>query len=730
MLIHQVTENRITALLQKMTLREKIGQLNQLGGSPVGGFQVTPEEAEDLFRTGRITKEQYEAICNGALADANEDAVRRGEVGAFLGVQGRKYTNRLQKIAVEESRLGIPLLFGLDVIHGHRTVFPAPIGEACAWDLDTYRESAAIAAKEAREDGINWTFAPMLDIARDPRWGRVMESPGEDTYLAARYAEAKVKGFQGDDLSDPHRVAACAKHFVAYGQAEGGRDYDDVDISEAKLREVFLPSFEAAIEAGVGTIMPAFNNLSGVPCTANPWLLDTYLRKEMGFGGFCISDAHAVKQVLFHSTARNEADAAVRSILAGCDMDMGSEHYIHYLEQAVLDGTVPMDVIDESVRRVLRIKFALGLFEHPYTEEPLNSSILAPEHRKAARNCAKQSMVLLKNDGILPLDQKEEVLVVGYFADRGDQMLGSWVISGHGEDSVTLLDALESRGVSYTFVPCIRNDLTLDLPMLEDALQTSSAKTVIAIVGETRENVGEASSKLSLDLEGEQDAALWRIAASGKRLVTLLFNGRPMTVNDALSLSNAMLETWQGGVEAGNAICDILYGDYNPTGRLTVTFPNHVAQCPIYYNHLKIGRPYSESKWSSKYIDGETAPLFPFGYGLSYTAYAYDNLHLKADNDVLTVSVDVTNTGAVWGEETVQVYTECRFGLRARPVRELKGWVKLSLAPGETKTATVQIPRKALGYYDSKCHFITDPNIYRVWAGHDSTCTLQGEIEF
>ncbi len=731
MLKNKETEQRITDLLARMTLREKIGQLNQLGGSPVGGFGVTAEEAKGLFEAGNITKEQYDAIRNGGMADANEDAVRRGEVGAFLSVAGREYTNRLQRIAVEESRLGIPLLFGLDVIHGHRTVFPSPIAEACTWNTDTFEESAHIAAREAREDGINWTFTPMLDIARDPRWGRIVESPGEDTYLAARYTTAKIKGFQGEDMRMPDRICACAKHFVAYGQGEGGRDYNTVDMSEAKLRDVYLPPFEAAIEAGVGTIMPAFNDLSGVPCTSNKWLLDTYLRGERGFEGFCISDAHAVKQVRFAGTARDERDAAVQSVSAGCDMDMGCEHYIQHLEGAVADGILSEAVIDEAVRRVLRIKFALGLFEHPYVETPVSPSVLSAPHRAAARDAARRSVVLLKNDGVLPLDKREKLLVVGYFADRGDEMLGSWVISGQGKDSVTLKDAFATREADYTFVPCVREDMTVDLNMLDEALTATDVSVVLAMVGEKRDNVGEACSKAHLDLEGEQSEMLAHIHASGKTLVTLLFNGRPMTVAKEAELSNAVVETWQLGVEAGNAIADVLFGDYNPSGRLTVTFPYHVGQCPTYYNHPRIGRPYSaQSKWSSKYIDDETAPLYPFGYGLSYTTYTYGNLSLCVEGDTLAVSVDVTNTGDVRGEETVQIYTQCRFGRRVRPVKELKGWAKVTLDAGETKTVTVRITRATLGYYDAQCNFVTEPNTYFVWAAHDSACGVQGEIEF
>ncbi len=724
-------EQRITDLLGRMTLHEKIGQLNQLGGSPVGGFGVTEEEAKGLFEAGNITKEQYDAICKDGMTDANEDAVRRGEVGAFLSVQGREYTNRLQRIAVEESRLGIPLLFGLDVIHGHRTVFPSPIAEACSWNTETFEESAHIAAREAREDGINWTFTPMLDIVRDPRWGRVVESPGEDTYLAARYATAKVKGFQGEDMSTPDRICACAKHFVAYGQGEGGRDYNTVDMSEAKLREVYLPPFEAAIEAGVGTIMPAFNDLSGIPCTANKWLLDTYLRGERRFEGFCISDAHAVKQVRFAGTARDEQDAAVQSISAGCDMDMGCEHYIHHLENAVKDGTLSEEVINEAVRRILRIKFALGLFEHPYVETPEKTSVLSTPHRAAARDAARRSIVLLKNDGALPLSEKAKVLVVGYFVNRGDEMLGSWVISGKGEDSVTLSDALTARGVDYTLVPCVRGDMTVDFDMLDTALAATDATVVLAMVGEKRDNVGEACSKGHLDLEGEQSEMLAHIHASGKTLVTLLCNGRPMTIAREADISNAVVETWQLGVEAGNAISDVLFGNYNPSGRLTVTFPYHVGQCPIYYNHPRIGRPYSaQSKWSSKYIDDETAPLYPFGYGLSYTTYTYENLSLCVEGDTLVVSVDVTNTGDRRGEETVQIYTQCRYGQRVRPVKELKGWEKVMLDAGETKTVTIRISRKTLGYYDAQCNFITEPNTYHVWAAHDSVSGIEGEIDF
>ena len=729
MFINSEREEKINKLIEKMTLKEKIGQLYQSGISPVGGFEISAEEAKNLLNAGRIDEEEYERLVSQTFADEREDMIRRGEVGSFIGVQNAEHANRLQRIAVEESRLGIPLIFGLDVIHGHRTVFPSPIAEACTWDDELFEKSAEIAAREAAEDGINWTFAPMIDISRDPRWGRIVEGPGEDTYIASRFAAAKVRGFQGEDLSAPGRIAACAKHFVAYGACEGGRDYNTVDMSMAKLRETYLPPFAAAVKAGVATLMPAFNDINGIPCTTNKWLLKDYLRVENEFDGFLISDAHGIEECIYHGTAQNSAEAAEQALKAGCDMDMGSEFYTDNIESLLNENRISINDVDTAVRNILRIKDALGLFEHPYVIAPEKSCILCEEHRKKALEIAKKSIVLLKNENnILPLKKDKKVLVVGYFAEARKNMLGAWVVSGLTKDCITLPDALKFRDIDFDYAQCIDSDFNLNYDELCYALENTDVDTVIAMVGEQRS--GEAASKSKIELEGDQLKMLDIIKASDKKLVTLLFNGRPLAIPNVVEISDALVECWQLGVEAGNAIAEVLFGDYNPSGRLTVTFPQNSGSCPTYYNHLRTGRPAAETKWSSKYIDCPYKPVFPFGYGLSYTEYKYENLELNVNGDILTVSADISNIGGLSGEETVQIYIHRRKATRARPVKELKAYKKVYLNPGETNRVSVELKRDELGYYDTNANYITDESIFDVWVAHDSVTGLQGEVFF
>lgn len=723
-------EKRIDELMAKMTLEEKIGQLYQTGLSPVGGFEISVKEAEQMFEAGRIGRKEYEELVTRASADEKENMIREGTVGSYIGIHNPEHANRLQKIAVEESRLGIPLIFGLDVVHGHRTVFPSPLGEACTFDDELFRKSAEVAAREAAEDGVHWTFAPMVDVSRDPRWGRVAEGPGEDTYLASRFAAAKVKGFQGDDISAPDRICACVKHFAAYGACEGGRDYNTVDMSEAKLREVYLPPFAAAVKAGAATLMPAFNDINGTPCTTNKWLLDDYLRGELGFDGFLISDAHGIKECVFHGTAETPADAAEQAIKAGCDMDMGCEFYTDCLPELLKEGRVTMDDIDRAVRNILRIKFAAGLFEHPYAYAPEKSTKLCAEHRALAREIGAKSMVLLKNNGVLPLKENKKVLVVGYFADDGNEMLGMWVISGRAEDAVCLNGALKEAGVSFDYAPCTDNQLTLDREALQKALKETDADTVIALVGEHFRTTGEANSKSYIGLGGDQPEMLRIIKESGKKLVTVLLSGRPLAIPDEVELSNAVVECWQPGVEGGHAMYDVLFGKVNPSGRLSMTFPLNSGSCPIYYNHMNTGRPAADIKWATRYIDIKPVPLFPFGYGLSYTDYEYSNLQIVPDGNKLYVSADITNTGDMAGEETVQVYIHRSKATHTRPVRELKGYTKVYLEPKETKCVTVELSRDQMGYYNNQSEYCTEESRFDIYVAHDSASGLHGEIVF
>ena len=725
-----VIESRVNSLLKEMTLTEKIGQLYQVGPSPVGGFEISVEEAERMLNDGKITLQAYELIVSNSALDGREDMIRSGMIGSFIGINNRKKANHLQRIAIEESRLGIPLIFSMDVIHGHRTIFPIPLGESCSWDDALFEKSAEISAAEAAEDGINWTLGPMIDVVRDPRWGRVAESAGEDPFLTSRFAAAKVRGFQGSDISDSRRICACAKHFAAYGAAEGGRDYNTTDMSLQRLYEVYLPPFRAAAKAGIATFMTAFNDLNGVPCTTNRFLLKKVLREEFGFDGMVISDAHGIAECIVHGTAESPEDATAQALKAGIDMDMGSEYYTQYLESLLASHEITLDEIDNAVKNVLRIKFKAGLFDHPYCEEPLKSCILSQEHRDAALESALHSMVLLKNDGILPLKKNQRIAAVGKFINSQYDMFGTaGLISGREEDAVTLLEALNSRNIPVVHAACItEKEYLLNRKELTKVLE--QADIVIAAVGEGTAESGEANSVSDITLRGEQTEMLRRIKNAGKKLITVVFGGRPFALTEETALSDALLIAWHPGIEGGNAVADILYGAYNPSGRLTMTFPQAAGVCPLYYNHVPTGRPASESNWTSKYRDCATLPLFPFGFGLSYTNYVYSGLQANFSEDRLIVKVKVKNTGKVAGEETVQVYVHRRHAECTRPVKELKGWQKVYLKPGESKSVTVEIMKDDFAYYGNDMRLINDESTYDVWAAHDSSCGLHTEIQF
>lgn len=726
MKIHQETEKKIDLLLSQMTLHEKVGQLHQVAPSKVGGFEVSAEEAKAMYEAGEIDEREYEAALNHTALFLHDDAIRRGEIGSFISVQDAGTANRLQKIAVEESRLGIPLIFGLDVIHGYRTIFPIPLAEACSFNDGIFELSAQVAAREASEDGVNWTFAPMADIARDARWGRIAEGAGEDPYLASRFAAAKVRGFQGKELSDRDRIAACIKHFAAYGACAGGRDYDTVDMSLPLFYEIYLPPYAAAVRAGCATAMAAFNDLNGVPCTTNRFLLQTLLREKLGFNGFVISDANAIRECINHGTAQDEREAAKQALEAGLDMDLGANVYTACLEDMVNKGELAVQYLDAAVRNILRVKFALGLFDHPYADTPEKKrTALCADHRAAARDAAKRSIVLLKNENrTLPLSKTANIAVVGSVANDRQAMLGTWSFTGSAADAISLVDALGRRNASFRFVPCCSETDPLDEEQLQKALE--GADIVLAAL--SYQASGEAQSCCHLTLPGDQSRMLETISRCGKPVVSVLFNGRPVAVPEVVAYSDAVLEAWHLGTEAGSAVCDVLFGDYNPSGRLTATFPNASGECPVYYNHPSTGRPRGAAIWTSKYMDSPLTPLFPFGYGLSYTTFSYGELSLRIEGDCVTATVPVTNDGEMAGEETVQLYIHRRCAQRVRPVRELKGYQKVFLQPGETKEVSMTVTKDELGYYAVDGNWDTGESDFDIWLAHDSTSGSKGEF--
>lgn len=721
-------EKRIEALIAQMTVDEKIGQLNQVGPSPVGGFEISLSEKKLMLKEGKITKEEFERDLQGVQWDARESDVRNGKIGSFLGMRGVEKCNHMQRIAVEESRLGIPLFFGLDVVHGLRTIFPIPLAESCSFDEKLFEQTAEVAAKEAAATGIRLTFAPMIDVCRDARWGRIAEGAGEDTYLCSRFAAAKVHGFQGDSIANADRIAACAKHFVAYGAAIGGRDYNSADISLQTLWETYLPPFKEAVDAGVATFMTSFNDLNGEPCTASEYLLKDILRNQWGFGGAVISDSGAIGELIEHGTVSDKAEAAEQALNAGIDIDMSSMCYTENLKNSVLSGNISEETLNEAVRRVLRLKFALGLFENPYTDESLGEKLyLCKEHMQLAREAGRKSIVLLKNDGILPLKSNQKIAVVGELAAIRKEMLGTWAAMGKGNEAVSLLDGFKERNISVSYEECCSVNGTFDAAALEKAVK--DADVVIAAVGEYEDMSGEASSLCNIGLHGEQEKMLSALKEFGKPFVTVLFNGRPLAVPKVVELSNALVEAWHLGSQAGNSICDILFGDYNPSGRLTTTFPNHSGECPIYYNHVSTGRPISEIRHTCKYMDAPLTPLFPFGYGLSYTEYAYKDFRIEQDGKYLRAEVTVENKGKVAGEETVQLYAHVKKANRVRPIRELKAFCKVFLNAGEEKRVSLLVDCSTFQYYDMQMNLVQGQGTIDFFVGHDSTASLKTVLE-
>ncbi len=722
-------KQRIEDLLQQMTLEEKIGQMNQESPSIVGGFDVPFEELIEMMTDGRISKEEFEKIMGNATQDYHEEEIRAGGVGSLM-VQDPVKINELQRIAVEESRLGIPLLFGLDVIHGFRSVYPIAIAEAGSFDTDLFERTARMAARESRASGVAWHFAPMVDVARDARWGRVSEGPGEDPCLVSEFARAKIRGLQNDHSSTENYVAACLKHYVGYGACESGRDYNTVSMAMHLFYNTYLRPFAAAVDEGAMTVMAAFNDLNGVPCTVNEFLLRKTLKESLGFPGFVVSDANAIRECVVHGIARDELDAGVKAAIAGMDMDMGTGIYKKHLAEAVRSGAVPMEVIDEAARRILTVKMWLGLFDHPYVAEETMKryDVLPAEHRELVREAGEKSIVLLKNeDGLLPLKKEARVSLVGSLADMREEVVGAWALSWRPEDCVSIRAGMEAEFPNLKYFPC--GGPEGDVNMKEAVEAGEYGDVIVAVLGELISMSGEASSRSEITLPGRQRELLELLLHTGKPVVLVLMNGRPLALHWEQQYVPAIVEAWHLGIEMGHAVARVLSGAVNPEGRLASSFPAVTGQCPVYYNHPNTGRPGSKSKFTSRYLDAPLGALFPFGHGLSYTRYAYEALEVQEAEDRFDIRVRVTNTGSRDGRETVQFYLQDVTASLVRPVKELKGFVKLDLKAGETKTAVFSLAKKDMGFYDNQGVYCLEDGLFRFFAGHDSSDCLCAEKE-
>ncbi len=718
---------RIDALISQMTLEEKAGQLNILVG--------------ELFNTGPTV--------NTSESPKFDNLIRAGKITGLFNVHGAKYTARLQKIAVEESRLKIPLIFGADVIHGFQTVTPQPLAEAASWDMEAIRASAQVAAEECSAVGISWTFAPMVDICRDPRWGRISEGAGEDPFLGSRIAAARVTGFQGDDLSDPRTIAACVKHFAAYGAPLAGRDYTEVDMSERQLREVYLPPYEAALKAGAASIMNSFNDFNGIPATGNKFLLQQILRKEWGFKGMVVSDWQSIGEMLEHGFVADSLQAAKVALEAGSDMDMMSDIYIKKLPGMIKSGQVSEALVDEAVRRVLQLKMDLGLFDDPYrysNPEREKSEVRTEKQLATALDMARKSIVLLKNENSrLPISKDiKRIAVIGPLADNKADMNGSWSFFGRAEDPVSILQGLQQKVGSNTkinFAPgCNLYDDGKEKFAAARSLAAQS-DVVIMVIGESAVMNGEGASRSKIGLPGVQEDLVKEIYATGKPIIVVLVNARPLAIEWVDQHIPAILETWTLGSTAGTAIADVLFGDFNPSGKLPVTFPRNEGQIPIYYSHRNGGRTYrgnyqeplSERIYQSKYRDVRNEPLYPFGFGLSYTQFEYSQLTLDKNQitmgENLTVTVQVKNTGARSGEEVVQLYIRDWVGSATRPVKELKGFEKISLGGGESKKVSFVLTPQDLSFYRGDMTWGTEPGKFSVFVGGSSRDVMEVSFE-
>jgi len=693
-------ETKVEALLRQMTLEEKLGQLQQLDGHADGKYR--PEHL--------------------VLAE-------KGLLGSLLNVRGAKATNAVQRMA-QQSRLKVPLLLGYDVIHGYRTIFPIPLGEASSWDPSLAEASAAVAAAEADAAGVKWTFAPMVDIARDPRWGRIAEGAGEDPFLGAAMARARVKGFQGDDPALPGKIMACAKHWVAYGAAEAGRDYNTVDVSERSLREVYFPPFRAAVEAGIGSFMSAFNDLNGVPASANRFTLTRVLRDEWGFRGLVVSDYNAVRELMNHGIAGTEEEAALAALSAGVDMEMVSQCYAKHVPGLLTSRKLSTEIVNEAVRRILRVKLRLGLFDHPYTDESSESQVLLnSKHLSLAREAAGRSMVLLRNEsGILPLGKAiRSIAVIGPLADDAAAPLGPWSGDGRKEEVITLLAGIRERvgsGSSVTFARGCVVEGGDTRGFGEAVAIAKKADVAVVVVGETANMSGEAASRSSLDLPGNQLDLVKAVQATGTKTVVVLMNGRPLTIGWIAEHVPAVLEAWFPGTQAGKAVADVLFGEVNPGGKLPVTFPRAVGQVPLYYSHKSTGRPPGQSKYTSKYLDVPVTPLFSFGFGLSYTTFRLENLTLSqaqiSRDGTLEVGVEVENAGSRAGDEVVQLYLTKKSASVTRPVKELRGFQRITLSSGERRRIVFRIEPKDRGFLDADLRFVVEPGEFHLTVGTSS----------
>jgi len=717
----------INNLMKKMTLDEKIGQLNL----------VTPGGAV----TGAVVSKDV------------DDKIRKGQVGGLFGITGPDKIRSAQEIAVKNTRLHIPLLFGLDVIHGHRTIFPIPLGLSSSWDTAMIKSSARIAANEATADGLNWVYSPMVDIARDPRWGRIAEGAGEDPFLGSQIAKVMVEGYQGNDLSKDSTVMACVKHFALYGAAEAGREYNTVDMSKVKMYNEYLSPYKAAVDAGAGSIMTSFNTINGVPSTANKWLLTDLLRNQWGFKGFVVTDYTSLSEMVNHGMG-DDKKVAELALNAGVDMDMVSEDILKYAAQLIKEGKVSVKTIDDACRRILEAKYKLGLFDDPYrycNDERAKTELMSDANLKAAREVAAHSFVLLKNDNnVLPLKKSGTIALVGPLADSKRNMLGTWSVSGDPEKSVTIMQGIKNvlgNNVNILFakganisddsmlikrVNVFGEEITVDKrspeEMINEAVETANkADVVVAVLGEAADMTGESSSMSNIGLQASQENLLKALVKTGKPVVLVLMNGRPMTLTWEDANVSAILDTWFGGTEAGNAVADVLFGNYNPSGKITASFPRNVGQIPIYYNHLNTGRPYhpgDSPKFKSDYLDVSNDPLYPFGYGLSYTTFSYSDISMSdktlKPGGKITASVNVTNTGKLAGKETVQLYIRQMAGSIARPVKELKGFQQITLAPGESKKVSFSISVNDLKFYNSNLKYVSEPGAFKVFIGTNS----------
>jgi beta-glucosidase len=709
-----MNEQKLASLINEMTLDEKIAQLTQL---------ATPffKGASD---GGQIT---------GPMAEMGISDETIGNAGSVLGASGAKEVKSIQRKHLEDNRLGIPLLVMSDIVHGYKTIFPVPLAIGCSWDLELAEKSAEIAAREASASGVHVTFAPMVDLVRDPRWGRVMESTGEDPYLNSEFARAFVRGFQGDDLTnETDRVAACVKHFAAYGAAEGGRDYNTVDMSERELRESYLPAYKAALDEGCEMVMTAFNTVFGIPATGNKKLMRSILREEMGFDGVLISDWGAVKEMIPHGVAEDEKEAALKALAAGVDIEMMTAAYVKYLKALVEEGQVDEAMIDEAVLRILTLKEKLGLFENPYRgadEDLENEIVMSDAHREAARELAGKSAVLLKNEGVLPLNKKQKIALVGPFADSGD-ILGPWSWLGSKEDAVTVKDGFLQKIPESQLTVAGGSDIeTISEEQIQEALEAAKdADVIILALGEDSYMSGEAGCRADIRLLEAQLELIRRMKELGKPIVSVLFNGRPLDLHGVWDETDAVLEAWYPGTEGGSAVADLLFGDVNPSGRLAMSFPYSAGQIPVYYNHYNTGRPKgapdAQERYVSQYLDIPNSPLFPFGYGLSYTEFTYTGMKLSRDNmtceDSLEINVTVTNSGTSAGDEVVQLYVRDVSGEVVRPLKELKAFEKISLKPGESKEVGFTLTEEQLRYHHSDLSFTSDRGTFIAYIGGNS----------